>query len=286
MEILGIDEFAKEKREDRSWRGVKEFYLQKVEEMKVLSDRKENVTNIDKLVSACAAKIVENMERQLSRMKLFSANVPEDILEKMEHAPLTNSGCESKMADLDVRVRFSGGSAPITTISDKQVISKNRFLLSSDFDGEGAGELFKWARTSAEAKKAMEIQDIFLERVKLTKHMAMKTKQIAKQRKIARAIKLLSECRKHGGPVCVENLSLLDTLNEIQVIAEVTYLKATIASEIKLRERVKEGEKYKMKKLPIEQLKVSIQNVLLPSKSKSDENINNLLGKFFENYNK
>ena len=49
MEILGIDEFAKEKREDRSWRGVKEFYLQKVEEMKVLSDRKENVTNIDKL---------------------------------------------------------------------------------------------------------------------------------------------------------------------------------------------------------------------------------------------
>ena len=185
-----------------------------------------------------------------------------------------------------VRVRFSGGSAPITTISDKQVISKNRFLLSSDFDGEGAGELFKWARTSAEAKKAMEIQDIFLERVKLTKHMAMKTKQIAKQRKIARAIKLLSECRKHGGPVCVVNLSLLDTLNEIQVIAEVTYLKATIASEIKLRERVKEGERYKMKKLPIEQLKVSIQNVLLPSKSKSDENINNLLGKFFENYNK
>ena len=79
MEILGIDEFAKEKREDRSWRGVKEFYLQKVEEMKVLSDRKENVTNIDKLVSACAAKIVENMERQLSRMKLFSENVPENI---------------------------------------------------------------------------------------------------------------------------------------------------------------------------------------------------------------
>ena len=58
-------------------------------------------------------------------MKLFSENVPENIIEKMDYAPLTNSGCESKMADLDVRVRFSGGAAPITTISDKQVVSKN-----------------------------------------------------------------------------------------------------------------------------------------------------------------
>ena len=66
------------------------------------------------------------MERQLSRMKLFSDNVPENIIEKMEHAPLTNSGRQSKMADLDVRVRFSGGSAPITTISDKQNTLSNR----------------------------------------------------------------------------------------------------------------------------------------------------------------
>ena len=281
MEILGIDEYAKVKRDNRSWRGVRDFYLQKVDEMKVLSKRKDNVNNIQKLVSACAEKVAENMERQLSRMTLFTEGVSDDLIEKMEHAPLTNSGCESKMADLDVRVRFSGGAAPITTISDKQVVSKNKFLLSSSLDGEGAGELFKWARTSAEAKKAMELQKIFLEKVKMTKHMAMKSKEIIKQRKVTRALKLLAECRLHGGPVSVDNLDLLDSLNENQVITEVSYLKATIASEIKLRERVKVGDKYKMNKLPIEQLKISIQNVLQPSKSKADKTIDSLLEKFF-----
>ena len=62
-------------------------------------------------------------------------------------------------------------------------------------------------------------------------------------------------------------------------------MKATIASEIKLRGREKVGEKYKMNKLPTEEMKVSIQNVLMPSESKSDKNINTLLGKFFEKYN-
>ena len=53
-------------------------------------------------------------------------------------------------------------------------------------------------------------------------------------------------------------------------------------SEIKLRGRVKVCEKYKMNKLPAEPLKVSIQNVLMPSESKIDKNINTLLGKIFE----
>ena len=53
-------------------------------------------------------------------------------------------------------------------------------------------------------------------------------------------------------------------------------------SEIKLRGRVKVCEKYKMNKLPAEPLKVSIQNVSMPSESKIDKNINTLLGKIFE----
>ena len=156
MELLGIDEFGKEKRDERNWRGLKQFYLDKVKEMKALSEEEvDNSSTVEKLVSVCAGKVAENMERQLSRMQFFTEDLPDDILKKMENAPLTNSGCESKMADLDVRVRFSGGAAPIETISDKQVVSKNKFLLSDEFDGEGAGELFKWARTSTEAKKAM-----------------------------------------------------------------------------------------------------------------------------------
>ena len=67
-------------------------------------------------------------------------------------------------------------------------------------------------------------------------------------------------------------------------MSEVSYLKATFASEIKLRKRVKvaDSEKYKMVKLPIEQLKQSIQNVLKPVDSEKKLSVETLLGKLFE----
>ena len=61
----------------------------------------------------------------------------------MEHAPLTNSGCETRMAQLDVRLTFSGGSAPIDTLSDKHIVAANKFFLSEEFDEDGAAEMFK-----------------------------------------------------------------------------------------------------------------------------------------------
>ena len=53
-----------------------------------------------------------------------------------------------------------GGSAPINTISDKQVIVVNiGTLCQLNF----LRELFKWARNSDEANKANQLQDEFLE---------------------------------------------------------------------------------------------------------------------------
>ena len=72
------------------------------------------------------------------------------------------------MAELNVRAKFSGGSMPINTISDMQNIAANKFLLSDDMnDPEKIAEMFEWARTSEEAKKANEMEEEFLERVKL-----------------------------------------------------------------------------------------------------------------------
>ena len=61
-------------------------------------------------------------------------------------------------------------------------------------------------------------------------------------------MKLAATCQKHGGPVTADNLELLENLSEKELITEVSYLKATFASKIKLRKRVKEhnSEKYKM----------------------------------------
>ena len=44
------------------------------------------------------------------------------ILEEMMYCPLTNSGCESRQANLDRRVKFSGGSTPLQTLSNKEVV--------------------------------------------------------------------------------------------------------------------------------------------------------------------
>ena len=67
-----------------------------------------------------------------------------------------------------------------------------------------------------------------------------------------------------------------------QIILEATYLKATIAKEIKLKKRVKDldAAKFRMVKLPLEQIKQSILNVINP-KNDVSENVDHLLSKFF-----
>ena len=79
-------------------------------------------------------------------MTFYKDDIDTETLRKMKHAPLTNSGCESCMAQLDVRVKFSGGAAPLDTLSNKEIVSVNKHLTTNDFDSEGAGELFKWAK--------------------------------------------------------------------------------------------------------------------------------------------
>ena len=73
-------------------------------------------------------------------------------------------------------------------------------------------------------------------------------------------------CHKHGGPVNVANLEILDYLTNKELSCEVSYLKASFDSEIKLKNCVKEANslQYKMVNLLAEQLKQSIWRVLKP----------------------
>ena len=191
--------------------------------------------------------------------------VDTDTASKMKFAPLTNSGCESRMAVLDVTVNYSGGSAPVPTISDKQVVAKNKYLLSDDFDtAEKTEDMFQWAKSSAEAKMANDLQKEFLDQVKEVKVLAVKAKESMKTKKIARTLKILEKIKKHGGSVTPDSLNILDSLSEDQIIAEVSFLKLTVAPDLRLRKRVKNVDTYwfKLLKLPVDQLKMSIQGVL------------------------
>ena len=118
LEILGIDEHAKTKRTDRTWEGVQKFFNIKIKELKTMASA-EVVTNKEKLIKACAGKIAENIERQLSQIAFFNQDnqgqVSDATLQKMKYTPLSNSGCESRMAQLDVKVKLSGGAAPLKT---------------------------------------------------------------------------------------------------------------------------------------------------------------------------
>ena len=282
-DILGIDDFGKVKRDDRNWQSLKEFFEKKILEFKAISNLSEDKSNKDKLLASCAAKVVDNIERQLNQMSFFREEVDNDTKLKMKHAPLTNLGCESRMAQFDNRVKFSRGSAPISTLSDKQVVATNRYLLEPQLDDpDVCREEFKWARNSEEAITVNQLQKEYFDKVKATHNLVLKAKEKAKMKKVQRACNLLSQCRTHGGPISLDNINLLDSLDEKQIILEATYLKATVAKEIKLKKRVKDldTDKFRMVSLPSEQIKQSIRNVIKPQNDVSG-NVENLLSKYF-----
>ena len=227
--------------------------------------------------------MVDNIERQLNQMAFFRGEIDIETQLKMKHAPLTNLGCESRMAQFDNRVKFSRGFAPISTLSDKQVVATNKYLLQPNLDDpEVCKSEFTWAKNSKQATLVNKLQQEYFEQVKATQNLALKAKERAKQKKVQRACKLLSHCRQHGGPISLDNIHLLDSLDEEQIILEATYLKATIAKEIKLKKRVKDldAAKFRMVKLPLEQIKQSILNVINP-KNDVSENVDHLLSNFF-----
>ena len=62
-------------------------------------------------------------------------------------------------------------------------------------------EEFKWARTAPEAKLVNKMESDFLERVKMVKKQALRAKETMKQKKKQNTLKLLDQCKTHGGPV-------------------------------------------------------------------------------------
>jgi len=277
-EILGIDKYGKVQREDRNWNGVKAFFTQKLEELKTLSTNIP-VSQMDKLVQKCALKIIENVERQLSRMPFFISSVEPEIEAKMKHVPLSNSGCESNFAKLDSRTKDASGTVPIENISEKFIISTNNYLQSPMFM-DNQEEEYKWARTSVEAKRAMELQDEFLSRVAISKKFALLAKIEAKERKLRKSVELLDMCKQHGGPLSPNTLKDMDQMTDEAIYLEAKYLKCTIASELKLRHRVMDAAnpgKYKLPLVPVEQLKLNIQNILMPGLNTPTTELDTLL---------
>ena len=65
----------------------------------------------------------------------------------------------------------------------------------------------------------------FMEQVKSVELMATKAKEKMNRKKVEGLLKVLEECKKHGGPFCPADVYKLDKLNEKEIQLEASYLK-------------------------------------------------------------
>ena len=191
-------------------------------------------TGKDKFKAAVIEEIIDTVKNQMSKTEYFTRSNDEDR-EKMKHAPLTNSGCESEFSRLDHRIKASGGSTSIQTHSRKNMLVSSGILVNSEFESKTSDEWklkWKWARGSEEMKKVKNIEEDFLAQVKLANKLALHKEEELKKKKTSKTLAVLERCKKHGGPMTPTSLNLLPKLNRKQLLDEISYLRLTIAPDI------------------------------------------------------
>ena len=104
----------------------------------------------------------------------------------------------------------------------------------------------------------------FIEIMKLQIKLALLKKEDLKKKKAIRTLKLLEMSKGHGGSLTKKSLNKLNKLTEEELLAEISYLRATIAPDIRMKRRVKIGGKFKMVNFTINELTVSIKNAVKP----------------------
>ena len=141
---------------DWNWAGIRSFFEQKLPELKPARDKASGADDDQsRLNGVVLDEVIETLERQLSEIEFFQnsdeAGPAKSDVSKLEYAPLTNLGCESEFAKLDVRIAVSGGSTAVQTHSCKNMVTTNLLLTDPSFSKLGSTEKqqkWKWARTS------------------------------------------------------------------------------------------------------------------------------------------
>ena len=169
MDLLGIDERGKNLKNVRDWYRVRDFFKLKLPEIDDLCEQLKSGNGKDRLYSAMLKKTSETLRRQLSAMPFFYDILERDEAQndelpdpnKLTYTLLTNLGCKSEFAWFDNRVKISGGTKLVQSISRKRVICTNAFLVDSSFDNLSDKERldsWKWARTSEESSEVRKLE--------------------------------------------------------------------------------------------------------------------------------
>ena len=75
-------------------------------------------------------------------------------------------------------------------------------------------------RTSDATEDAREIEANFLSTVKVTKKLALLKKEELKMKKAGKTLKILDECKLHGGPLTPNSLDHVNELTEKQLLVK------------------------------------------------------------------
>ena len=102
--------------------------------------------------------------------------------------------------------------------------------------------------------------------MKVAEKLSLRAKAEAKQKKLRRSLKLLEMVKMHGGPVTEADLDKIDALTDKQLLAEIAYLRVTVAPDIRQKRKLPSG---KFETFKNAELKSQIRNAIKPEKSDS-----------------
>ena len=278
---LGIDEFRSQSSEYRSWSGMKKFYSELLKKLAIDKVKTSNMTGSELLTASVAENILNGLKHQLDYMSFFREDtISQKVLDKIDESPLTNSGCESNFAHLDLECRRGAGQTMLQTMSDRHMVKGNNYFETDEWKTlapELKAKEWKFARSSKEALIVKNMKREFIDKVKSAESLANKEKIRKKQLKNEKCLKQLELVKMHGGPVTPNEVDKLETLTEEEILREVRYLRQTVAPNI--REKRKVGNKFV--KFSREELVGQVLNVLKPE-NESHEDIEKLLLTVFE----
>ena len=273
---LGIDEFRDSESENRSWTDMKQFYVDLPKKLSLAGVSKPEMTGSEMLEAAVAESVLCGLKHQLEYMKFFS---DEDLdiatLNKIDEAPLTNSGCESNFAQLDLECRRGSGQTKLETMSARHMIKGNKYFETEQWKSmspELKSKEWNFARSSKEALIVKNMRKEFMAKVKAAESLSSNEKIKKKQKKNEKCLKLLEVVKIHGGPITPNEVDKLNDMTDVQLLDEIRYLRQTVAPNI--REKRKVGTKFV--KFNRTELIGQIVNVLKPE-NELDEDINQLL---------
>lgn len=294
MELLGIDEHKRVRNAERTWEGVRDFMNSKFVELENKRDALLLTgTAVDSLHAAVIAEIVHNVKKQLSVMRYFDDDGDNEML--VSGCPLTNSGCESRNADLDVRLRASGGTTTVQTLSDKAVVKSNAYLehpgyrpsylpsilphplpslsYCADFltlNPSDKALIWRMGRSGEDGKTVRQMLKDFTANVKATKVLGAEARKKKVRNKALRLLKLLEKCKEHGGPVTKKTIKMVDRMSKEEILLEMALLRA-LGSEAKVKGLVRSSEgKTFFRTFPLPQLRETVRQVVCPTSNVVD----------------